>query len=138
MKTFTDFVEAYHWLDEHPIFKDPKWRVSHFQQGLYMMVVRVNPESESIDEDDTKNTAPRVWLEHGHYGVDEKEGWEGCYHDIDLDCGAPTFEKAILELAQLVYGKHGDYDEEEESQKDDEVSKHTKDFFEAFRSPNQE
>ena len=115
MTTFNDFYQAYNWLEEHPIFQDVHG-LGHFQSGLYIMVVKVNPRTERIGDDDTKNTATRVWLEHGpyRYWTKEEAGVEGSgtTHDYELDCGGTTFEEAIVTLAQLVYNKYGDYDSE--------------------------
>ncbi len=86
-----DFYTAWIFLLEHKAFH------GLFECGLYTMVVKVNPETNEVDDDDTKNTKVQVWLEHG--GYDD----EGCHmHDFDLDCGGDTFEEAIIELATLV------------------------------------
>ena len=45
-----DFYEAYHFLDKHPIF------YRQFNDGLDIMVVKVNPKNNRIDDDNTKNT----------------------------------------------------------------------------------
>lgn len=118
------FYEAYHWLDNHPIFEEsisiPGQKIlikhSRFQEGLYMMVVKVDIEKEEIMEEESRNTETRVWLEHGPFTIESVEvgrEWRGCSHDIDLDCGGATFEEAIIELAKLVKDKYGDYDSEE-------------------------
>ena len=108
---FTDFYTAYQFLYNHPIFQEEVnynndiWNESHFQQCLDIDVVKVNPETLNIDDDETKNTKAQIWLECGHY--DKECRW----HDIELDCGADTFELAIIELANLVmewYGKGKD------------------------------
>ena len=91
------FYEAWKYLNEHPAFAD-KYGISHFQQLLDIEVVMVNPENDTIDDDENKNTKEAVWLECGKYS--EKYGDR--VHDIDLDCGGDTFEEAILELAKLV------------------------------------
>ena len=86
-----DFYTAWRFLEEHKMFK------GCFAYELWMTVVKVNPYTNAIDDDDTKNTKVRIWLEHG--GYDEEYGF---VHDIDLDCGGDTFEEAIIELAKLV------------------------------------
>ena len=78
-------------------------------------VVYVDPETETIEDDESRNTAFRVWLEAGpwHDWSTEDEfsepdgGWTdynrwGSSHDHQLDCGAPTMEEALLKLASLV------------------------------------
>jgi len=69
---------------------------------LYIMVVKVNPLTNEVDDDQTKNTKTQVWLEVGP--------WSEQYHthDWDLDCGGDTFEEAIIKLADLVKQYYGD------------------------------
>jgi hypothetical protein len=74
-------------------------------------------------KDDSKNTRFECWLELGPvewgYHQPEYEIKEGarCYkmhfHDVDLDCGAPTFDEALIKLARKVQKKYGDYPIEE-------------------------
>ena len=89
---FTDFYTAFHFLYSHRIFE------GRYLQGLYVEVVKVDPETESISDDEARNTATRVWLETGPGGA----------HDLDLDCGGATYEEATVELANLVHEKYGD------------------------------
>ena len=91
-----DFYSAWQFLETHKIFND------EFNNGLWTQVVKVNPETNAIDIDTSKNTKVQIWLEHGPY---DKE-WGGCTHDLDLDCGGDTFEEAIIELAKLVEEKY--------------------------------
>ena len=93
---FTDFYEAYHYLREHNMFQ------GNFQSCLDIEVVKVNPLSKSIDDDDTLNTETNVWLECGKYSKYIP------YHDFELDCGGVTFEEAIIKLANLVKKYYGD------------------------------
>ena len=86
-----DFYTAWIFLLEHKMFRHM------FECGLYTAVVKVNPETNAIDDDDTKNTKVQVWLEHGAYDEEYTH-----YHDFDLDCGGDTFEEAIIALAGLV------------------------------------
>ena len=87
-----NFYDAWHFLLNHPIFKDM------FVDSLYTMVVKVNPKTMEVDDNFSKNTKVQVWLESGEY----EEEYGMCCHNIDLDCGADTFEEAIIELAYLV------------------------------------
>lgn len=120
---FTDFYEAYHWLNQHPIFEEKiyvegrkfPFKNNHFEKDLSMMVVKVDPTKERIMKRKKRNIATRVWLEHGPFEVvpaEENHGveWKGCTHDIELDCGGATFEEAIIKLANLVKKKYGDYE----------------------------
>ena len=101
-----DFYEAWHYLEEHVIFQD-EYGESRFRECLDIEVVKVNPETKEIDEDEFKNTASRIWLECGPYNKnDEMLGF--CYtHDIELDCGGKNFEKAIRKLAKRVKKVYG-------------------------------
>ena len=87
-----DFYESWKFLREHKIFN------GSFEYGLWTEVVKVNPETNAIDEDFTKNTKVQIWLEHGPFDAE----WGLTTHDLDLDCGGNTFEEAIIELAKLV------------------------------------
>ena len=82
-----------------------------FWEALDIDVLKVNPDTNSIDDDSKKNTKTSVWLETGAYIKDDDALSIGCshfYHDYYLDCGGYTFEDAIIQLAELVmkyYGK---------------------------------
>ena len=97
-----DFYTAWTFLNNHKMFN------GLFCHGLWTEVVKVNPTTNTIDADQTKNTKVQVWLEHGpyeHYHNDTT-------HDIYLDCGGDTFEDAIISLAERVkyyYNDDGSY-----------------------------
>lgn len=96
-----DISEAWDYLDSHPMFKLEGVGVSFFGRALDVWVVRVDPETGSINlTDDSKNTKPEVWLECGSPLM---EGGELMFtHDCELDCGGDTFEEAIFKLARMV------------------------------------
>lgn len=117
MSKYTTFFEAWHFLEGHPMFKreqdKDKWGTyGFFRDCLDIMVQKVNPENDTIDDDKELNTKTVVWLECGPY--DPNHG----VHDIELDTGADTFEQAIVNLAQLVlnHPEYGDYVEPEISE----------------------
>lgn len=85
-----EFYKAWEFLFEHKIFQ------GHFRERLYIMVVKVNPFTNMVDDDDSKNIKVEIWLETGPYGEPYST------HDWDLDCGGNTFEDAIIKLASLV------------------------------------
>ena len=76
--------------------------------------VYVDPITETIEDDESRNTAFRVWVEAGPWydrassGEPEpSEGWRhwnrwGSSHDTRLDCGASTMDDVLLELASRV------------------------------------
>lgn len=92
-----DFYAAWIFLVEHRIFKD-----DFEYDRLWMHVTKVNPITDEIDDDETKNTKTEVWLECF------PDNENGIFHDTDLDCGGDTFEEAIIKLASLVKEKYGD------------------------------
>lgn len=108
-KTFNDFYEAWNYLDECDYYKykyktqrGEELLMGSFQQALYVMVVKVNPKTNSVDDDTDKNTKTQVWVESGSYVYDENvDDWIST-HDIRLDVGGDTFEEAIINLANLV------------------------------------
>lgn len=93
---FTDFYSAYLYLSEHNMFQ------GHFQECLDIEVVKVNPKTQMIEDDENLNTETNVWLECGQHSK-----YIG-FHDIELDCGGKTFEEAICKLATLVQRFYGD------------------------------
>lgn len=93
-----DFYYAWHFLDNHKMFN------GLFSNGLWVEVVRVNPDTNSIDDDNTKNTKVQIWLEHGPFEYYHND----TTHDIDLDCGGDTFEEAIIKMAELVKKYYND------------------------------
>lgn len=100
---FNDFYESWEFLNNHKIYNG-SYGINCFQNRcLDIDVVKVNPISNAIENDRSLNTKIQVWLESGEYSDEYKQG---C-HDIDLDCGADTFEEAIIKLANLVYEKFG-------------------------------
>lgn len=96
IKEILNFYDAYNYLYNHPIFNDK------FLQCLDIEVVKINPETKMIDDNELLNTRTEIWLECGPYQKD-------CLtHDLDLDCGGFTFEEAIIKLANLVRNYYGD------------------------------
>lgn len=106
MNKFTDFFDAYHFLRDHEMVKHNK--VSQFERCLDISVVKINPETDMIDEYDENNTKTQVWLEFGPYNSEEN-----CVvHDYNLDCCADTVEEGIIKLADLVKLHYRDNGEE--------------------------
>ncbi len=117
MKKFKDFYESWWFLNEHPMFInwedvkdleiDSEW-CNDFLSCLYIYIPKVNPKSKRICKKDELNTLTQVWLECGGIEWDDNfNGYIKC-HDIRLDCGADTFEEAIVKLANLVMKYYGD------------------------------
>ena len=101
---FDNFYDAWQFLVDHPTFED-SYYLNRFQSRcLYVEVVKVNPKTNHIDDNEELNTKVQVWLEAGSYHPDHG------VHDIDLDCSGDTYEEAIIKLANLVYKKFGCYE----------------------------
>ena len=66
---FTDFYEAYTFLEGHYYFENKRFKRQQpdFQESLNFTIVKVNPETKEIDEDETKNTETNIWLECGPF-----------------------------------------------------------------------
>lgn len=126
----SNFYEAYTFLEEHHIFEDPRSKTPEFGQALDLDVVKVNPETNSISDNDEENTKVQVWLECGPYV--KEDDFEGYTHDINLDCGADTFEEAIIELANLVKKHYGENPEGYGEISDEEMNEISKRFDDTY------
>ena len=119
---FSKLAEAWWWLCENPIFESDD-HLHSFADRLYIHVAEVNPQSRRIEDDPALNTQTEIWLECGPWYreaemradyPEPQESWQvipggSSSHDTDLDCGAPSFEQTIVELANLVWAKYGEY-----------------------------
>lgn len=134
-ETYKEFYDKWHWLNRHPVFasngraNNRAGRFNRFSECLDIMVAKVDPVTLRIEDDSSRNTRTRVWLECGPienvYALteDQLRGWYAddadildngaLTHDVDLDCGGDTFEEAIITLAALVYKHYGDYTEDQ-------------------------
>jgi hypothetical protein len=109
MKKFKDFYEAWWFLNEHPLFTNWKnVKLIDFQSCLCIEIVKVNPKTKRICNKKELNTLIQVWLECGRYIYNENFKDYMFRHDVRLDCGADTFEKVIIKLANLVMKYYGD------------------------------
>jgi hypothetical protein len=122
-----DFHNAWHYLNNHPIY----WKFSqsrsddrppnHYSRLIHthgisrcvdIDVVQVNPDTETIEEEEAKNTATRVWYETGQFDLLPREyefdmRGQHQWHDWKIDGGAPTVEEAIIKLAHKIHKKYG-------------------------------
>lgn len=120
---FDDFYEAFNFLRNHRMCeceinlggngRKRKCMINYFDKCLDISVVKVNPKTNEIDTKMDNNTKTEVWLEFGRafidYSITDNVMFE---HDYRLDCGADTFEKAIVKLANLVNEFYFDNGEE--------------------------
>ncbi len=111
-----EFFDAWWFLNKHPEFKDkesPEIDQSIFND-MWVYVTKVNPLTNTIEDDEALNIETRVWLEWGpmEYVTDfDKPFWCGT-HDVKLDCGGGTYEEAIIEMAKLVEKYYGNFPKE--------------------------
>lgn len=140
--------ELLKWLMAHPVWQheyliqippegqswgftmepQPEWEWRDVRDGSMLECVEfcpvfVNPDTMSIDDDDTKNTLFRVWVEAGPWydmSIEEQApapegGWTKHNkwiqsHDLRLDCSGSDMQEAMLELALRVKYHYGDGD----------------------------
>lgn len=95
------FYNAYNWLEDHPVLNKFEIRHGNFVHSLLIEVVKVNPDTNEIDDNDSLNTKVNIWLEAGS-PVCHGAGVWGWTHDLNWDCGGETFEEAIIELQKKV------------------------------------
>jgi hypothetical protein len=102
----TDAHRAFEFLDDHPV---RGWMDSSFISALTFDYVRVDPETDAIEDAPDRNTAIRVWLETGpgQTGPVGDEPGGATWHDPGLDCGEPDFETALMRLAANVRARYG-------------------------------
>ncbi len=101
----SDPVVAYTFLTEHPVRGADD---TSFLDMLEFAYVRVDPATGRIMSDGTRNTATAVWLESGPGSLELGDGTgRVSLHDPRLDCGAPTFEAALVILANRVGELYG-------------------------------
>lgn len=98
------------WILHHPLWDFPgNLSFGGYHSMITYDLVYVNPQTETIEDDDSLNTAFRVWIEAGGWEKDSPgyegnpiyKGYSKCW-DPDLDCGGASMEEALLELARLV------------------------------------
>jgi len=114
MKTFENGYEAYWFLANHRV---TGFAGTSFMDVLDVTIMKVDPTTHRVEDDAlgipslSRNTEIEVWLESGP-GYSDPEGIEDVasvpIHDPELDCGGPTFEAALITLAEKVAAKYGD------------------------------
>lgn len=83
------------------------------------IVVKVNPVTDVVDNDESKNTKVQVWI--------EVFTPDSITHIYDLDCGGDTYEDAIIELARLIKEKKAKKIKESELEKLSELLEQARD-----------
>lgn len=107
---FANFFDAWWYLCGHPRFQEEAWpggyTESSFNDSLWIDVIKVNPLTENVEEDEELNVSTCVCLECLHKEWDPEANLYVSAHDYELDCSADTFENAIIELANRHYNKY--------------------------------
>jgi len=84
-------------------------RISFFERGLNIMVVKVDPLTDEINTVDlNKNTKERVWLELSTPLLEEKKIKLVKDVGMDLYGSGDTFEDALINLADRVRTGQGE------------------------------
>ncbi|MCI0560890.1 MAG: hypothetical protein MN733_20590 [Nitrososphaera sp.] len=117
-----DFYTAYWWFYSHPAFscKGQCAGDEGFFIALEFCVQKVDPVTRRIEDDQSRNTHPEIWLEAGPWLTAKEAGMDDLCkdedsiygfpsHDYNLDCGGDTFEEALIKMAGLVKENYGDY-----------------------------
>ena len=99
---YSKFANAWWFLQDHPRLEKYRKFPASIEMALEIMVGYVNPKTNTVDDDENKNTKQEIWLEFGFPIYDRKNKIYAFEHDIRLDVGAPTFEEAFIKLAKLV------------------------------------
>lgn len=133
--------DAHYFLRNHPAFRigfmDREGRENshHFFQhaidvNLDIHYARVD-ETGYVNDDRTKNLYTEVWLEFGPIEwqrqstshMYDNEHFKDDFttvshsHDYRLDAGAPTFDEALVNVANLVLKHYGDYEDDDDGYK---------------------
>lgn len=112
----TELSERKEWIDflyNHPVVNDVE--KNHFH--LSIRPAYVNPDTRTVDDDESLNTHSEIWIEGGppfdmskeDYIAEPAEGWNATNrwmhsHDYRLDCGGDTLEEALLKfVAHIKY-----------------------------------
>lgn len=102
-----EFYAAWWWLNDNH-----QWAI----HNISMVPMKVHPKLKRVVNDKAKNTLVNYWLETGPWENLEESG-RVYSHDIRLDCGADTFEEAMINLADLVKNNYGQKSDPETGEK---------------------
>lgn len=115
-----DFYRAWHYLNHHPLFwciggrrdKPMPLHERHLMndrgvpEGLDIAVMKVDPKTNQVEPDESRNTKTQVWYELCFHR------WGAQYDDVRVhvwqaDGGGDTYEKAIVMAAKQVHKRYG-------------------------------
>ncbi len=83
-------------------FQDEITYVNKFAECTDIIPVKVNPETEEIEDDDLLNTKEYVFIDCGCYILDMKK----FSHDYRFDVGADSVDMALVMLATMIHRKY--------------------------------
>lgn len=108
-----EFYYAWTWLTNHPALKYENENA--IIENLKIDIVKINPLTQDVDDDEKLNTEVSVWLSTGPAEFlepdngEEDDGYLLWTHDKNIDASGSTFEDAILDLYELVKYNYGEY-----------------------------
>lgn len=131
----SDFVNATWYIMNHPAFYEflgddgvtpPHERTHeknlsqdawHLPSSFDVLVTRVNPLTGEVEDDESLNIEAEVWIEMGKRSWPGTGGWplnkgeqysrDSSTHDYKLDCGAGSYERAIVIAAVYLHTAYG-------------------------------
>lgn len=125
MRVIENSFDAWHFLADHPmntVVNKKGNKLSYDNYGMDIHYAKVDPVTHTVEDDESRNTLIEVWLEYGpyedlakdfpEYDKDFPEYAQENFqrtHDPALDCGGPTFDEALIVLANKVLFHYGDY-----------------------------
>ncbi len=119
MKVFNDLYEAWEFLKTHPLIEYAGGYPAVFRSCFFVEPIKLDPVTKEeiafVDADKAENFVVGVNVEFGPWIKPEKipdtKGAFDPYGDIathtHLDCSAPTFEEAVMKLAELMLKEYG-------------------------------
>jgi hypothetical protein len=102
-KLMGDFYRAYHFLTNHRLLNNQQKGLD-FQEMQSVTAVKVNPETNKIDPDDSKNTLAQFCVKIRFESVDPSDLTKTTM--VTLQSTASSFEVAILMLAKDMRDNH--------------------------------
>jgi hypothetical protein len=102
-KLHGDFARAYHFLENHRLFKTEPNR--GFESSLTADITLINPDTLTVDSDSAKNTLPQISL-HCRFQAIQKFPSEKEVQ-VELKSFASSFEVGIIVLANDMVKQFG-------------------------------
>jgi hypothetical protein len=120
-RRFSNCYEAQCFLESHPAFKDQKG-LHRFEECFSWSAQMVSPFNGRIANDPKKNTKQVFWLAISPWiKPDDLEPYmrtshpDGVTHTVDRIVASDiTFESSMIQLAEKIQHKFGNYEEEKE------------------------